>query len=164
MTRKYLTQDTKVKRGGMRGLMLDSSSDAVWIKKRGLTPAWCVAQSDNISHIDIEDDHIDTVISHIDIPYPTSISRMTISIWWMSISIYHMPYRYPIFHIDTHIDISLISDIPYRYPISISHIDTPIMYCHSECVALPRPCVARRASPAACMTVAPGRRVRPRRS
>jgi hypothetical protein len=73
-------------------------------------------QSDKISHIDIQDDRIDTVISHIDIPYPISISRMTISIWWMTISITHIPYRYPIFHIDTHIDIPLISDIPYRYP------------------------------------------------
>ena len=34
--------------------------------------------------------------------------------------IYHIPYRYPIFHIDTHIDIPLISDIPYRYLIPIS--------------------------------------------
>jgi hypothetical protein len=38
-------------------------------------------QSDKISHIDMEDDHIDTVISHIISPYPISISRMTISIW-----------------------------------------------------------------------------------
>ena len=38
-------------------------------------------QSDKISHIDMGDDHIDTVISHIISPYPISISRMTISIW-----------------------------------------------------------------------------------
>jgi len=37
-------------------------------------------QSDKISHIDMEDDHIDTVISHIISPYPISISRMTVSI------------------------------------------------------------------------------------
>jgi hypothetical protein len=35
---------------------------------------------DQISHIDMEDDHIHTVISHIISPYPISISRMTISI------------------------------------------------------------------------------------
>jgi hypothetical protein len=34
-------------------------------------------QSDKISHIDMEDDHIDTVISHIISPYPISISRMS---------------------------------------------------------------------------------------
>jgi hypothetical protein len=38
-------------------------------------------QSDKISHIDIQDDRIDTVISHIISRYPVSISRMTISIW-----------------------------------------------------------------------------------
>jgi len=38
-------------------------------------------QSDKISHIDMEDDHIDTVISHIIIPIPIWISGMTISIW-----------------------------------------------------------------------------------
>jgi len=91
--------------------------------------AW--ERSDKISHIDIQDDRIDTVISHIISHYPISISRMTISIWWMTISIYHIPYRYPIFHIDTHIEIPLMSDIPYRYPISISHIDIPIISCHS---------------------------------
>jgi len=37
-------------------------------------------QSENISHIDTADDHIDSVISHIIGPYPMSISRMTISI------------------------------------------------------------------------------------
>jgi hypothetical protein len=35
----------------------------------------------HISHIDIGDDRIDTLISHIISPYPMSISRMTISIW-----------------------------------------------------------------------------------
>ena len=51
----------------------------------------------------------------------------------MTKSIYRIPYRYPIFHIDTHIDVSLISDIPYRYPISIFHIhiDIPMISCHS---------------------------------
>ena len=38
-------------------------------------------QSDKISHIDIGDDHIDTVISHIIRRYPILISKMTISIW-----------------------------------------------------------------------------------
>jgi hypothetical protein len=51
---------------------------------------------------------------------------MTISIWLMTISIYHIPYRHPIFHIDTHIDIPLISDIPYA--ISISHTDIRYRY------------------------------------
>jgi len=37
-------------------------------------------QSDKISHIDMGDDRIDTVISYIISPYPISISRMTISI------------------------------------------------------------------------------------
>jgi hypothetical protein len=37
-------------------------------------------QSDKISHIDMEDDRIDTVISHIISPYSISISRMTMSI------------------------------------------------------------------------------------
>jgi len=53
-------------------------------------------QSDKISHIDIKDDHIDTVICHIDIQYPISISRMTISIWLTTISMYHIPHRNPI--------------------------------------------------------------------
>jgi len=52
-------------------------------------------QSDNISHIDIEDDHIDTIISHIDYHFPITMT--------------HIPYRYPI-------SISHI-DIPYRYRI-----------------------------------------------
>jgi len=38
-------------------------------------------QSDKISHIDMGDDHIDTVIFHTISPYPISISRLTISIW-----------------------------------------------------------------------------------
>ena len=37
-------------------------------------------QSDKMSHIDLQDDHIDTVISHINRPYPISISSMTMSI------------------------------------------------------------------------------------
>ena len=97
-------------------------------------------QSDKISHIDIQDDSIDTVISHIHTTYPISTSRMTISIWWMTISINHIPYRYSIFHIDTHIDIPLMSDIPYRYPISISYIDIPIISGHSVCQALTDGC------------------------
>jgi hypothetical protein len=39
------------------------------------------SQSDKISHIDAEDDRIDTVICRIISPYPISISRMTITIW-----------------------------------------------------------------------------------
>jgi hypothetical protein len=31
----------------------------------------------------MEDDHTDTVISYIIRPHPISISRMSISIWWM---------------------------------------------------------------------------------
>ena len=38
-------------------------------------------QNDKISHIDMGDDFIDTVISYIINPYPISMSRMTISIW-----------------------------------------------------------------------------------
>jgi hypothetical protein len=37
--------------------------------------------SDKISHIDMADDRIDTIISHFISPYPVSISRMTISRW-----------------------------------------------------------------------------------
>ena len=37
-------------------------------------------QGDNISHIDMADDRIDTVISHIISPFPISVARMTISI------------------------------------------------------------------------------------
>jgi hypothetical protein len=40
-----------------------------------------VEQRDKISHIDMRDDHIDTVIFRIISPYPISISRMTVSIW-----------------------------------------------------------------------------------
>jgi hypothetical protein len=34
-----------------------------------------------ISHTDMENDHIDAVLSHIIRSYPISISRMTLSIW-----------------------------------------------------------------------------------
>jgi hypothetical protein len=57
--------------------------------------AWC-KQSDKISHIDMGDDHINPLLSHIISPYPISISRMTMSIWWMTISINRVPYRYRI--------------------------------------------------------------------
>jgi len=66
---------------------------------------------------------MDTVISHIIGPYLISISRMTISIWWMTISIYYSPYRYLMSHINIPIDIPLTSDLPYRSSISDSHID-----------------------------------------
>jgi hypothetical protein len=59
-----------------------------------------------MSHIDIPDDHVDMVNAHIDIPYPISHIKYSISI--------------PIFHIDSHIDIPLMSDIPVRFPTSIS--------------------------------------------
>ena len=65
-------------------------------------------QSDKISHIDmgydyidtviIQDDHIHIIDTHIDRPYPKSIS--------------HIPYRY---------SQGYLSDV--RFPISISHID-----------------------------------------
>ena len=67
-----------------------------------------------MSHIDMEDDHIDTVISHIISPYPISISRMTI------IQDDHIDVA------DNHIDILYpisISHISCRCLISISHID-----------------------------------------
>jgi hypothetical protein len=76
-------------------------------------------QSDKISHIDMEDYHIDTVISHIISPYPISISRMTISI-------YRVSNRYPI----SHIGVPLTSDLPYRSPISMSY-RYRIISCHS---------------------------------
>ena len=59
-----------------------------------------------ISHIDIQDDHIDMIDNHIDTPYPKSI--------------YYIPYRYS----DRYL-------IEVRSPISISHIDLPIISCHS---------------------------------
>ena len=37
-------------------------------------------QSDKISHIDMEDNHSDNVISHIISPYTISLSKLTISI------------------------------------------------------------------------------------
>jgi hypothetical protein len=72
------------------------------------TSRWGCHQSDKISHINMGDYRIDTVISHIISPYPIS-------------------------HIDIHIDISLMSDLPILSPISISHIDLPIICCHSGC-------------------------------
>ena len=54
---------------------------------------------EDISHIDIQDDHIDMVDNRIDIPYPKSIS--------------HIAYRYPMTS-------PFLSDLPYRYPTSIS--------------------------------------------
>ena len=66
-------------------------------------------QHDKISHIDIQDDHID-------IPYPISISRMTISIWWMTTSMYHLPYRY---RYPTSISRSYLVTLP-KYFVSLS--------------------------------------------
>jgi len=73
--------------------------------------------------------------------YPISICRMTISILsspisiahisyllyqddhieMVDISIYLIPNRYAMSHVDIHIDSSLMSDLPYRSPISISY-------------------------------------------
>jgi len=39
----------------------------------------------------------------------------------MIIPIYRIPNRYPIYRIDMPIDIPMMSDLPYRSPISISH-------------------------------------------
>jgi hypothetical protein len=51
-------------------------------------------QSDKISHIDTQDVSIDSVISHFDNPYyPISITRMNITIWWMTQAMSHIPYR-----------------------------------------------------------------------
>jgi hypothetical protein len=58
-----------------------------------------------ISHIDIQDDHIDMVDDHIDNHYPISID--------------HIPYRQ-----------LYRCCIDVRSPISISHIDLPIISCH----------------------------------
>jgi len=63
-------------------------------------------QSVKITHIDIGDDYIDTVTSHMIGTYPISICRKTMSIWWMNISIYRIPNRYHVSHIDMHLDIS----------------------------------------------------------
>jgi hypothetical protein len=55
-------------------------------------------------------------------------------IWWMTISIYHIPHRQPISRMDNPIDVSFMSKLPYRSPISISHINLPyrhrILSCH----------------------------------
>jgi hypothetical protein len=56
-----------------------------------------LGQSDRIFHIEMGDDRIDTVISHIISPHSTSISRMTISICYIP---------YPLSHIDDPIAIS----------------------------------------------------------
>jgi hypothetical protein len=66
-------------------------------KRRCFQPALCPLwpnakdQSDKISHIDIEDDHIDTVISYIISSYPISISRMTISLSDHILSLWRKP-------------------------------------------------------------------------
>jgi len=59
-----------------------------------------------ICHIDIQEDHMDMVDNHIDIPYPKSIS--------------HIPYQYPCRDL-----------IDIRSPISISHIEYRIISRHS---------------------------------
>ena len=81
------------------------------------------AKVTKISHSDMGDNHIDTVISPIISPYPISISRMTISIWLITISIYRIPDRNTILNIDNPIDISLMSDLLHGSPISICHTD-----------------------------------------
>jgi hypothetical protein len=67
-----------------------------------LAPQPCAGEGDKISHIDMENDHIDTAISHIITPYPIS---MTMS------------------HTDNPIGIPFVSHLTYRSSISISHID-----------------------------------------
>jgi len=81
---------------------------------------WTFDQSDRISHIDMGDDRIDTVISHI-ISIISHIAMGDDQIDMVDNHI-HIPYPklYPIFRIDTPIDISLMSDLPCRSPISIS--------------------------------------------
>jgi len=75
------------------------------------TTSWRPPRSprrDKISHIDMGDDHIDTVISHIISPY----------------SIFHIDIQDD--HIDTadnHIDIL----VPYPRSIIMYHIDIPII-------------------------------------
>ena len=82
-----------------------------------------------ISHIDIQDDHIDMVDNYIDTLYPKSISHIP----------YRNPYRY-------------LNDV--RSPISISHIDLPIISCHSVGGALARRAVVRaRPLAPSCMFV-----------
>jgi hypothetical protein len=106
-----------------------------------------VSQSDKMSHIDMADDHIDTVISHIISPHPISISRMTISIWLYidmvdnhidithPISITHIPYRHPYrYLIDVRSPLSISNiDLPYRSPISMSR-----SYLVTLCVRPPK--------------------------
>jgi len=56
--------------------------------------------------------------------YRISIWRMTISILSSAISLAHIPYPISIYHIgdiDKPIDISLTSDVPYRYRITSCH-------------------------------------------
>jgi len=105
----------------------------------GATPAPRWGQSDKISHIDmgddsiryghlpyhqpifhinIQDDHIDMVDQHIDLPYPISIT--------------HIPYR-----------CSYRSPIDVRSPISVFHIDLPYRSPASildHILSLCRPC------------------------
>jgi hypothetical protein len=73
------------------------------------------------------DDQIDSVISHIIRPYPITIPRMTI--WWMIISITNISYRLTI----SHTDILLMSDLPYRYPISIADHILSLWFAGPSC-------------------------------
>ena len=70
--------------------------------------------------------------------------------------IYRVPNRCPISHIDKPIDISLISDLPYRYLISIfkigigSYLVTlPGRYCPPRHTILPTTSWARMLNPLA---------------
>jgi hypothetical protein len=45
------------------------------------------------------------------------------SVSYITISMYCIPNRYPISQIDIHIDIPLMSDLPYRHPMLIFNID-----------------------------------------
>ena len=59
-----------------RSLTLRHTERGIFLRYRGLSPVECTCQGDTISHIDMGDDHIDTVISHIISPYPISICHI----------------------------------------------------------------------------------------
>jgi hypothetical protein len=65
--------------GGLDVPVMPSMSDVLEARRWDLHNAIVLhggyRQGDKVSHIDIQDDHIDTVISHIISPYPISISR-----------------------------------------------------------------------------------------
>ena len=70
----------------------------------------CIPHRYAISYIDIQNEHINMLDDHIDIPYPISHIDINPYLIWILRAIFHIPYR------------SLIS---------ISHIDIPIISCDS---------------------------------